>query len=122
MSGQPINRARGEITRAVEAQDRGFGANYARRLVPSDRELGRAGRAVLLELALGAENDPRVRLCAAVELVKLGIAAEDRERIREAAETGQLAGISDAELETLVAGEANERAPSPVPLSGSRAG
>jgi hypothetical protein len=117
MPGQPINRARGEIIRAVEAHERGFGVNYVRRLVPSDRELGIRGRSVLLKLALDDENDPRVRLCAAVELVKLGLAEEERERIRDAAETGQLAGMSDAELEALAA-EANERTPSPVPLSG----
>jgi hypothetical protein len=58
---------------------------------------------VLLCLACDEGEDSRVRVIAARELVALGVAAEERERLAKSEEVAAVMAMSDAELEAIVA-------------------
>jgi tRNA threonylcarbamoyladenosine modification (KEOPS) complex Pcc1 subunit len=70
--------------------------------LPPDLDLGKIGRAVLLELATDEREDSRVRVVAARELLVLGVAAEERERLRAIEQSSAITQMTDAELEALV--------------------
>jgi len=117
MAGQPQRRAAEAVGQALQFGVAGLTARQlgskpgtshraaVSRLppLPDDVALGQEGRRVLLCLACDEGEDSRVRVIAARELVALGVAAEERERLAKSEEVAAVMAMSDAELEAIVA-------------------
>lgn len=104
MAGQGGTRARKRVEGAIVAESRDPCARLIARSklqLPPDLDLGKIGRAVLLELASDEREDSRVRVVAARELLVLGVAAEERERLRAIEQSSAITQMTDAELEAL---------------------
>jgi len=92
-------RAKATVERAILSPGRARSLARSHLKLPTDTQLGEIGRKVLLQLALNEDEDSRVRVVAARELVVLGVAEEDRRRLAGSVRLGELLGMSDAELE-----------------------